>query len=231
MRKLGLIGGTGPESTIAYYRAVINGVQEQAGAEVLPPLAIESLSVFTVLGLCAREDYDALTDYLATAVRNLAAAGAEVASLTALTPHIVFDRLQDSSPIPLVSAIDATRDAAREQGATRLALLGTKPTMTQGFFARPLAQAGFEVLIPAPDEVEFVQDRIVRELEYGIVTDATLAGFIAVIERLRDEEGAQQVILGCTELPLLLNDAVSPIPCLDPVQAHTRALVAAVLAG
>lgn len=230
MKKLGLIGGTGPESTIAYYRAIIEGVHQAQGDQTLPPLIIESLSVFTVLELCAREDYDALTDYLARAVGNLAAGGAQVASLTALTPHIVFDRLQERSPIPLVSAIEATRDAARERGVARLALLGTTPTMTQGFFARPLAEAGFEVSIPAPDEVALIQDRIVRELEYGVVTDATREEFTAIIGRLRDEEGAQQVILGCTELPLLLNDTTSPLPCLDAAQIHTSALVAAVLA-
>ncbi len=228
MKKLGMIGGTGPESTIAYYRAVITGVQEARGAQSLPPLSIESLSVFEVLEFCSRQDYDGLTEYLTAAVDHLVAGGAEVATLTALTPHIVFDRLQQASSIPLISAIDATRDAALQRGIACVALLGTEPTMTQDFFARPLREAGLKVVIPAPDEIGYIQDKIVHELEHGIATEATLDGFTRIIRRLRDEEGAQQVILGCTELPLLLNDENSPLPCLDPVTVHTRALINAI---
>ena len=222
-----MIGGTGPESTIAYYRSVIAGVQEVAGAETLPEIVIESLSVFRVLDLCAREDYDALVDYLGSAVDRLAGAGSQVATLTALTPHIVFDRLQATSPIPLVSAVEATRDAALARGARRLALLGTQPTMTQDFLARSLREAGLDVVTPAPSEIAYIQDKIVRELEHGLVLDETRDGFAAIIRRLRDEGGAEHVVLGCTELPLLLGDETSPLPCLDPVEVHTHAVVAA----
>ncbi|MBN8880827.1 MAG: amino acid racemase, partial [Salana multivorans] len=228
MRKLGMIGGTGPESTIAYYRAVIGGVQEVAGAERLPELVIESLSVFRVLELCARREYDELTAYLAAAVVRLAGAGAQVGTLTALTPHLVFDRLQAASPIPLVSAVEATRDAALARGARRLALLGTEPTMTQDFFARPLREAGLAVVTPAPDEIAYIQEKIVRELEHGVVLDETRDGFAAIIRRLREDAGAEHVVLGCTELPLLLDDTTSRLPCLVPVEAHTRALVEAI---
>lgn len=231
MKKLGLIGGTGPESTVFYYRALVRGVQEALGPETLPPLAIESLSVFEVLDHCARDDLDGLTAYLAHAVGNLARAGAQIASLTALTPHIVFDRLQSASPIPLVSAVAATRDAAVAAGVRSVVLLGTEYTMTRDFFARPLRESGIAVAVPDDTEVAFVQDRIVRELEHGVVTDATRDGLTAIIRRLREEAGAERVILGCTELPLVLSDEASPLPCLDPVEIHTRALVAAMTAG
>lgn len=229
MRRLGLVGGTGPESTIAYYRAVIGGVQAARGPETLPPLLIDSLSVFRVLELCSREDDDGLTDYLTESVAGLARAGAEVATLTALTPHIVFDRLAERSPIPLVSAVVATRDAALERGVKRVALLGTEYTMTRDFFAVALREAGIDVVIPSAEEITYIQEKIVRELEHGVVLEETRAGFVAIIERLREQQGAEQVILGCTELPLLLDDETSPLPCLDPVEIHTRALVSAVL--
>jgi aspartate racemase len=229
LKKLGLVGGTGPESTIFYYRALTEGVQQALGVGKLPPLVIESLSVFEVLELCARDDMDALTAYIGGAIDRLAAAGAEIGTLTALTPHIVFDRLRDASPIPLISAVEATRDEALAREVGSLALLGTKPTMTSDFFAQPLRDAGIDVVIPNPTEIEFIQDRIVRELEHGIVTDETRAGFVEIIERLRDEHGIEQVILGCTELPLLLDDTSSPVPCLDPVEVHSRALIEAVV--
>ena len=227
MKKLGLVGGTGPESTVLYYKAVIDGVQRSEGAKTLPEVTIESLSVFEVLGYCSRGNLDGLAAYLTAAVGNLAAAGAEVASLTALTPHIVFDRLRDVSPIPLVSAVEATRDAAVADGASTLALLGTEPTMTEDFFSGPLREAGLQVLVPNADEIAWIQDKIVTELEYGVVNDQTRDGLVRIVQRLADA-GAQRVILGCTELPLILDDAVSPIPCLDPVPIHTRALVAAI---
>ena len=228
MRKLGMVGGTGPESTISYYRAVTAGVQAIEGPHSLPPLAIESLSVFEVLGYCSREDYDGLTEYLLSAIERLATAGAEVATLTALTPHIVFDRLRSKSPVPLISAVETTRDAALQRGTGRLVLLGTEYTMTQDFFTRPLRDAGLEVLTPSQAEIAYIQNKIVDELEHGIITDETRDGFVAIIKRLRDEHGGQQVVLGCTELPLLLDDSTSPLPCLDPVEIHTRALVASI---
>lgn len=228
VRKLGMVGGTGPESTIAYYRAVIAGVQEIKGPNCLPPLVLDSVNVFEILGYCSRQDYDGLTGYLLTSVECLAAAGAEVATLTGLTPHIVFDQLRAVSPIPLVSAVETTRDAALNRGAGRLALLGTEFTMTQDFFTRPLRKAGLEVITPSASEIAFIQDKIVNELAHGLIPEATRAGFVAIIERLRDEHQAQQVILGCTELPLLLDDSTSPLPCIDAVEIHTRALVTAI---
>lgn len=223
-----MVGGTGPESTIAYYRAVIAGVQEIKGQSCLPPLVIDSVNVFEILNYCSRQDYDGLTGYLLTSVRRLAAAGAEVATLTGLTPHIVFDQLRAASPIPLISAVETTRDAALDRGAGRLALLGTQFTMTQDFFTGPLRTAGLEVFTPSASEIAFIQDKIVNELAHGLVTGATRDGFVAIIERLRDEHQVQQVILGCTELPLLIEERTSPLPCIDAVEVHTRALVAAI---
>ena len=189
---------------------------------------IDSVDVFKILGYCSRQDYGGLTDYLLTSVERLAAAGAEVATLTSLAPHIVFDQLRAVSPVPLVSTVETTRDAALNCGAGRFALLGTEFTMTQDFFTLPLLKAGLETITPSASEIPFVQDKIVNELAHGLIPEATRAGFVAIIRRLRDEHQAQQVILGCTELPLLLDDRTSPLPCIDAVEIHTRALVAAI---
>lgn len=224
MKKLGLIGGTGPESTVAYYREIISGVQDHAGLERLPNIVIESLSVFEVMDFCARDDLDGLTEYLTEAVVSLQAAGAEIVALSALTPHIVFERLAKAASVPLVSAIEATRDVALSRGIHTVALLGTKYTMSRDFMSRVLEAAGLKVVIPSDDEIEYIQKHIVTELEHGIVRDQTRDGFIKIIERMHTKEGVEQVILGCTELPLILDDDSSPVPCIDPVMAHTAAL-------
>lgn len=112
MKKLGLVGGMGPESTIPYYHDIVYGVQSRIGKNFFPNLTIESVNVFDVLRLCDEQKYDELTDYLMTAITNLTKSGADFVALSANTPHIVFDRLKEQSTVPLVSIIDATRDEA-----------------------------------------------------------------------------------------------------------------------
>ena len=232
MRKLGLIGGTGPESTQLYYRALTTGVQQRCGEEVLPELTIESLSVFEVFRHLGANDTDGLTDYFAAAVDNLVAAGARVVSLSAITPHLILDRLVERSPVPLVSAVEAVRDEAAARNATRVLLLGTGFTMspeTNDFFLRPFTEAGIEVVIPTAPDREEIQHRIATELELGLATDETRDRFVDIITGIHREQPLDQVVLGCTELPMVLDDEVSPVPCLDTVGIHTRALVEAML--
>lgn len=231
MKKLGLVGGTGPESTVMYYRGIIEGVSAIEGAEVLPRLSIESLSVFDVFRFCNAQDFEGLADYFAEAIECLVASGAEIASLTANTPHIIFDELVERSPIPLVSVVEATRDVAVERGLAKVGLLGTEFTMVNDFFRKPFEEAGIEVVIPEADDVAFIQDKIATELEFGVVKEETARRFVEIIEDLVTREKIEQVILGCTELPLILNDDVSPVPCLDTTEVHIRALVSAVTEG
>lgn len=225
MQKLGLIGGTGPEATVMYYRGLIEGVGKVHGQETLPKLSIESLSPFEVFKYCTSDDLAGLTDYLLSAIHNLAAAGAEVAALTAGTTHIVYDELAARSPIPLVSMLDATRDEALARKVKTVALLGTGFTMSKGFFAAPFEAAGIRVVVPSKENIEIIQNLIATELEHGIVKEETRELFVEIIKELVANEGAEQVILGCTELPLILNDTVSPVLCLDPVPLHIDALV------
>lgn len=231
MKKLGLIGGTGPESTVMYYRGIISGVGERLGDEVLPPLVIDSLSPFEVFQYCGAGDMTGLTDYLLRAVENLAAGGAEFAAMTAATTHIVFGEVQAKSPVPLVSMVEATVSQAKQVGAERIGLMGTKFTMTNDFFVTPFEAQAMSVTVPNAAEIDIIQGRIANELEHGIVTDAAKAEFIEIIERLNAEHGIDQLILGCTELPLILNDGVSPVACLDPVPVHIRSLVDEIVAG
>ena len=229
VRKAGLVGGMGPQSTMPYYMGVVGGVRERTAPDFFPPLVIDSVNVFEVLGFCARGDWDGMTAHLLGAIRNLAAAGADFAVLTANTAHLVLDRLRPLSPLPLLSIVDATVAEARRRGYGRVALLGTVFTMTSDLYRRPMAAAGIEVVTPIPDEMRLVDHRITSELELGVARPETLAEFQTIIRRLRTEAGAEAAVLGCTELPLLLNDANSPLPVLDTVAIHTRAIVDAIL--
>lgn len=134
MKKLGLIGGLGPESAIVYYQNIVYGVQKQIGEPIFPPLTIESLSSFEVIRMSSEEKTEDLTAYLPAGVRRLAAAGADFGALACNTGHMVFERLQAESPIPLISIIDATCQEAKRLSFTWLGLLGTQATMNGTFF-------------------------------------------------------------------------------------------------
>lgn len=225
MKKLGLVGGMGPESTIPYYHDIVYGVKEKLGQDSFPNLTIESVNVFDVLRLCGEENYDELTDYLMDAVHNLVNAGADFVALSANTAHIVFDRLQEQSPVPMVSIIETARDRAVRLNMKKLGLLGTIFTMTGDFFKLPFWNSGIEIVVPTVEEMDFINRKISSELELGIVREDTLRSFQEIIRHMKKEKGIEAVILGCTELPLLLNDEVSPVPCLDTMKIHIETLV------
>lgn len=228
MKKLGLIGGMGPESTIPYYHDIVHGVHACAGR--FPLMSIESVDVFHVLRLESEGRLDELADYLSAAIERIANAGAEVGALCANTPHIVFDELQARSPIPLISIVDACRDEARRRGFEKLGLLGTAPTMEGDFYHRAFAEARMELVTPSVDDRRYVAGKISEELEFGILREDTRVGLASVVRRMRDAEGIQAVVLGCTELPLILNDGVTCVPCLDTISIHVTALIEAILA-
>ena len=225
MKKFGLVGGMGPESTIPYYHDIVYGVQEALGELIFPELSIESVNVFEVLRLCGEKQYDKLTEYLMGAINNLAKSGADFAALSANTPHIVFDKLKEQSPIPLISIVEATCEEAKLRGLKKIGLLGTIFTMTGEFFKAPFVKNGIQIIVPTESEIELINDKISTELELGIVKEETLLFFQKVISRMKDEDGIEAIVLGCTELPLLLNDEISPVPCLDTMQIHVRSII------
>ncbi len=225
MKKLGLIGGTGPESTIEYYKGIEYGVQ----CSFFPNLTIESLSVFDVLGFCERQDYAGLTKYLLKGVQNLASAGAECAALTGITPHIVFDELAAAAPIPLISMVNTARDHVAECGYKKICLLGTLPTMDGTFFQNSFAKRGIEVVTPNTEEKRYIETKIETELEFGKVLSETQQNFRKIVERIIREEKVQAVVLGCTELPLVFRDMELTVPYIDVMQIHIGALIQMIL--
>lgn len=229
MKKLGLVGGMGPESTIPYYHDIVYGVQQRLGKDCFPNLTVESVNVFDVLRLCGERKYDELTDYLLRAIRNLAQSGADFAALSANTPHIVFDRLEALSPIPLMSIIESTCREAEKRNLKKIGLMGTIFTMTEDFFKRPFLRRGMAIVVPTDAEMAYVHQKISSELEHGIVKEETLDRFQSILTRMQAEEQIEAIVLGCTELPLLLNDQVTPVPCLDTMKIHIQDIIDAIL--
>lgn len=229
MRKVGLIGGIGPESTILYYRDIVYGVQEKTTKDFFPYLNIESLNVFDVFRYCQEKEYNELAEYILQAINRLALGGADFAVVTGNTPHIIFDQEEEQSPIPLISIVDSTRKEVEQQNFRKILLLGTRFTMTEDFFKKPFVQEGIELITPNENEIDYIDNKISKELEVGIINPDTQAEFIKIIERAKVEEGVQAVILGCTELPLILTDDVATIPYMDTQKIHVKAIIDEIL--
>jgi aspartate racemase len=225
MKRLGVIGGIGPESTVVYYRSLVAAGRERLSG-TSPPLLINSIDVQTVLRLAEEDPLPGLRDYLVSEITVLARAGASLALIAANTPHIVFDEVRQRSPIELVSIVDATRDAVRTRGLTRLALLGTKFTMQGRFYPDVFSRSGIELVCPREEEQAFVHDIYVGELLKNRFLAATLERMLILIQTLKERDRVKGVILAGTELPLLLTgDSACGIPLLDTTQIHVMAAV------
>lgn len=225
MKKLGLIGGMGPESTIPYYHGIVYGVQKKLNKSFFPTLTIESVNVFQLLEFCKNQQYDEMVDYLMGAIMNLYKAGADFIAMSANTPHIVFDRLKEKSPVKLISIVEATSKEAIKKGYKKIGLLGTVFTMENDFFKTPFINNDIEIFIPDEEERNIINDKIYNEIELGIIKEETQELFLKIIKRLQTEKGIEAIILGCTELPLILNNENSPVPCLDTMKIHIEELV------
>jgi aspartate racemase len=222
---VGLIGGLGPESTIDYYRRILQ-VWEQRHPKSSPSIVIDSLDVQRGLALVA-SDRPGLTEYLFGSVRRLAGAGVDFIALTANTGHIVFDELAARSPVPMLSIVEVCAEEARRRGLRRLGLLGTRFTMEAAFYPAVFSRSGIEVVPPSETERLAIHDRYVGELLEGEFRDETREWMVALIARLRDEERVDGIILGGTELPLLLRSpAIAGLPALDTTALHVDAIVA-----
>lgn len=224
MASVGLVGGLGPESTIDYYRRILDA-WERVDPATMPSILIDSLDVRRALRL-VEHDRAALADYLAASVARLAAGGADFVAMTANTPHIVFDELAARAPVPLLSIVEACADAVRRRGCRRPLLLGTRFTMAAPFYPQVCSRAGIEVVHPDAAQCAWIHERYVGELLKGVFRDDTRAGFVAIVQAWRDGHGIDSVILGGTELPLLMpGDSVAGLPAFDTTALHVAAIV------
>ncbi len=225
MKKIGLVGGTGPESTLMYYKELNSRIDKLTGGKAMPDIAIESVNFRRAWEYVTTADYDKLSDYLAEKVNSLYNGGAEIISLTAATMHIVMDELTAKTKAELISIPKIISDEVVSLGMKKVGLLGTIFTMEQDYMKKDLLDAGVEVYIPDKEDRELVAKRIYEELEVGVVKESTLQEFVDIINKMKKDFGIEAVILGCTELPLLLNSENTPLPCLDSVEIHIRKLI------
>lgn len=231
MKTIGLLGGMGWPSTVTYYRLINQGVAARRGGLHAARIALWSVD-FAEVEACQRDGrWDDAGLILADGARRLEAAGAELLVLCTNTMHRLAEPLQAATKVPLLHIADATADEARARGLSRLGLLGTRFTMEQDFYRGRLQSHGLEVLVPDAPGRAFVDRVIYDELVHGVVLPESRAGYLAAITELV-ARGADGVVLGCTEIGLLVGaDDVPGAVVLDTTEVHARAAVAAALAS
>lgn len=224
MKTIGIIGGIGPESTVDYYKRIIEAFRIE-GSLAAPEIIIYSINLQEALELVSGQQWNRLVYLLVQKIKALHRAGADVAVISANTAHIVFDEVQAKSPIPLISIVTAARDKAVARGLKKVGLLGTRFTMQSNFFASPFAAGGVSVVVPSAADQEYIHDKLMSEIERGIFTHETRNGLLAVIGRMIASDGIDGVILGCTELPLILEKDEFGIPFLNTTAIHVESIV------
>ena len=221
-KKIGILGGMSPESTVEYYQYITRTYTERFGDYGYPEVIIYSVSFQPYVDWPNQDRWDLVAQGLGEAAQKLEAAGADLIVIATNTMHLVFDQVQASVNVPMLSLLDTVGEAILARGMKTVGLLGTRFTMEKTFYQDALAQKGITVLVPNAEDREYVNTVIYDELVAGQIRNESRAGFVTIIKKLA-ERGAEGVILGCTEIPLLVNEADAGLPLFDTTAIHAEA--------
>jgi aspartate racemase len=223
MKILGMIGGTGPESTVEYYRQLIATYHARVSENGAPPIIINSVDNKNLVKWFTAGELALVIDFLATEIERLARAGADFGLIAAVTPHLVFDELQQQASIPLLSIVEATADAAKKAGLRRLALFGTRFTVQAALFPEAFERRAMTIVVPNEKEQEFIHEKYMGELFVGAILDETRAALVDIVETMKQRDNVDGLILGGTELSLILREPTAAgLPVLDTTQIHVE---------
>ncbi len=228
MKKCGIIGGIGPEATVEYYRGIIEGYRGVITDGSYPEVVIHSIDMTRMIGYIQSGDRTSLIGYISSAVDSLKKSGADFAVLSSNTPHIAFDEIEKVAPLPMISIVKETAGESERKGLKRCGLLGTAFTMKNDFYKRVFADKNIEVISPDSDSQDLIHNIIFSELVFGKVTDESREKFMEIIKNMITQDKIDSLILGCTELPLILKETESSaagIPFLNTTSIHIKSIV------
>ncbi len=220
-KTIGLLGGLSPESTITYYQYITRAYRERHGDYSYPRIIIYSVNFQEFMDLMSRGRWDEIARRCADAMKSMHKAGAEFGLIATNTIHYVFDEVQRDSPIPLISIIDATAEAIKSGGLKKVGLLGTAITMSHPFYKEKLSREGIDVIVPDQDQQAYINKVIFEELARGITRKESRDNFVGIANGLR-EKGCEGVILGCTEIPILLRQEDCSVRLFDTCIIHAE---------
>ncbi|UOO81491.1 aspartate/glutamate racemase family protein [Uruburuella testudinis] len=228
MKTIGIIGGMSPESTVLYYQTINRELNRRLGGNRSAELVMHSVDFEQIAQMQRNGDWAAAGARLADSARKLQSIGADALILATNTMHKVADEIQAAVQIPLLHVVDATAEAVKAQGLDTVGLLGTRFTMSDGFYTRRMNRLGVHTLVPAETQQNEIHRIIFEELCLGKNTAAAKTYYQDTMETLQ-AQGAQGVILGCTEIGLLIQPQDSPLPLFDSAEIHAQAAVAFML--
>ena len=218
-----MIGGTGPESTVEYYRRLIAAYHARVSESGAPPIIINSVDNKNLVKWFTAHDLGPVINFLAAEIERLAHAGADFGLIAAVTPHLAFKELQQRARIPLLSIVEATADAAAAARLWRLALFGTRFTMQASLFPEAFARRGMAIVVPNEKEREFIHEKYMGELFVGVILAETRAALVDIVEAMKQRDNVDGLILGGTELSLILREPTAAgLPVLDTTQIHVE---------
>ena len=225
MKRIGIIGGIGPESTVDYYKLIIGAFHEKQADLGYPEIIIYSANLSSLMKILGAKKWENLTDWLVEKVVALNNAGAEFAVIGSNTPHIVFNEVSSRSPIPMLSIIEETRKKAQKLDSKRLGLMGTRFTMESDFFKKQFGENEMGIVVPEKEDQELIHHRLFSEIELGIIKDSTREELLSIVKKMIERHSIDAMILGCTELPLILNKDEFGIPFLKTTAIHAESIV------
>ena len=228
-KKIGILGGLTPESTVTYYMHIVHRYQELYGDHGYPECFIYGVSFQKYEDWMKKEDWDSIEDNLLKGLKVLETVGADISVIATNTMHLLFDKLQSRIQMPLISIIDAVAESINEAGFRKVGLLGTQFTMNHPFYQKGLNRFNIEAIVPRQPDQDFILQVIFDELSKGILHEGSRQGFLKIIDKLVDQ-GAEGVVLGCTEIPLLVRQQDTDVRIFDTSTIHAeKALQQAIL--
>lgn len=221
----GIIGGIGPASTLDYYNDIVNGYREYAKDGSYPNLFIKSIDMTEMLSYAGSKNYPSLVEFLKNHIQDLKNAGANFAAIASNTPHIVFDELKKVSPLPLVSIVESTVQYAVEKEYKSVLVLGTKFIMQSTLYTEAFEKHGIKAVVPDKPGIEKVHSLIFPKLEEGLVVPEDKKQMTALADKICGEQNIDAVVLGCTEIPIMIKSGDLHCPVLNTTQIHVQAIV------
>jgi len=224
MKKIGILGGMAPESTVEYYRVITTLCRQRGMGYRYPVIIVYSLNFQEFISLVESGNLPEVIDLLCEAIDSLSHAGADFALMASNTPHMVFKEVAARSPIPLLSIVEETGKTAKTSGFTRVGLFGTRFTMQADFYSNVLStKYGIAVVTPEKSDQDYIHHKIMAELVNGYIVEETRQELSRITRTMVDREGIEALVLGCTELPLILSEEAAGIPLLDTTRIHAEA--------
>ncbi len=234
MKKIGILGGLGPEATADYYKEIVKGFNaiHACGDLTYPEMVIYSVTMSKFIGLLEENKYDDAAGYLAECIHHIQKAGADFAVISANTPHLLFHSIQEKVDLPLLSIVDACAQEANRLKRSHCLLLGTRFTMQSDFYQKSFEKYGIKITVPEEQDINHIHNKLFTELELGIFKDATLQELLAIVQAIKSREAIDAVILGCTEFPLLFPEkSYLNVPFLNTTKIHVDAIINQCLKG